>query len=185
MYKLPSPDLFLDFLNRTFISSQTILSALQDDCITSPFLNVQAYLKLSQIRSHFMCIPTWWPGRLFKRSHNSPWSLFSPCLGKLQLDGLWLFEGTWAFSTKCQRSGWALRAAVRQSDTKVSKGLWVLMLGLYSLRSIFTRFAQPTVKNFVVTSFHFQNFLGGSKHNQETVSHFFSWESEVPTLFPI
>lgn len=70
-------------------------------------------------------------------------------------------------------------AAVRKSDSKVSKGLWVLCLVCFNWFVFLLGLSQHTTRFCKVVYFNFQNFLVDRKHNQQTWSHFSSGKQDA------
>lgn len=97
-----------------------------------------------------------------------------------RITALWRVLGLLAWNA----SSWlSPDAAVRKSDSKVSKGLWVVCLVCFNWFVFLLGLSQHTTRLCKVIYFNFQNFLVDRKHNQQTSSHFSSGKQDAK--FPI
>lgn len=130
-----------------------------------------AFLRCSWTRNPFMDILIWclWSRFFLKKSFNF---LVQHCLWTTvvwRIAALWRVLRLLAWNA----SSWlSTDAAVRNSSSKVSKGLPVLCLVCFNWFVFLLGFSQLTTRFWKAVHFNFQNFLVDRKHNQQTLSHF-------------
>lgn len=144
-----------------------------------------AFLRYSWTRNHFHeCPDLMFMKLVFFKKFKFPQALVHHYLRTTvvwRIAALWRVLGLLAWNG----SSWpSPGAAVRKSDSKVSKGLWVLCLVCFNWFVFLLGLSQHTTRLCKVVYFNFQNFLVDRKHNQQTWSHFSSGKQDAkfPTL---